>query len=499
MDHGILDTKSSGDLTVSMPKRPLIIELYGRIERVARFHLLILAGFSAVLFLPMMGHGFVLDDFGHAFVAGQESVRFGLTHASGGPYYTPVAYSSFKTDWMLWGARPFPWAVTNLLLHIANTWLIYFLALRLWQSYTAAWWAGFGFALLFPANIPAIMWIATRAHLIAAFFYVSSMSATLWLVRTEHFKARAALAVITFAAFSMFSKETGVTVLAAIAVVILYERSRGRIIHSAQLAPLFAALVAVLGFYLFMRTRSGAIPVNFSGGPISYKLSLTVLWENFSTCMWRTYGLLLLVAIAVAASLRMRGARLSLGLLTKYDVLLSLLLFGVSIAPFALLTQRMGVYSYFPGISAALLLGAVANSLYTLPPPRGAQSRAALAPILLVVFAFVAFTIRDSSRYLQLAEINTTVLNQIVAQQPKVKPNTFVVLSYAERDTANLFPDGFSNWCFPWALRVMYRDRTVDGKIIHRGESYAIGKKTSEIHFSYAGGARPTVTRTNGS
>src|SRR5262245_56228430 len=101
----------------------------------------------------MMGHGFVLDDFGHAFVAGQESMRFGLTHASGGPYYAPVAYSSFKMDWMLWGSRPFPWAVTNLVVHIANTWLIYFLALRLWQSYAAAWWAGFGFALLFPANI----------------------------------------------------------------------------------------------------------------------------------------------------------------------------------------------------------------------------------------------------------------------------------------------------------------------------------------------------------
>src|SRR5689334_10226465 len=96
-----------------------------------------LAAFSTVLFAPLMGRGFILDDFGHLFVAGQNSVRFGLTRASGGPYYAPVAYVSFKLNWLLWGARPYPWAANNLLIHIANTLLIYWLALRLWRSAVA--------------------------------------------------------------------------------------------------------------------------------------------------------------------------------------------------------------------------------------------------------------------------------------------------------------------------------------------------------------------------
>ena len=75
-----------------------------RNRRTLTIHLLALAAFSAALYLPMMGRGFILDDFGHLFVAGQESVRFGLTRASGGPYYTPIAYVSFKTDSIL-GAR----------------------------------------------------------------------------------------------------------------------------------------------------------------------------------------------------------------------------------------------------------------------------------------------------------------------------------------------------------------------------------------------------------
>ena len=448
----------------------------------------------------MMGRGFILDDFGHLFVAGQESVRFGLTRASGGPHYAPVAYGSFKVDWIFWGARPFPWAVSNLLLHIANTWLLYFVALGLWRSHAAAWWAGFGFALLFPANVAAVMWIATRAHLIATLFYVAAMLATLWLIRIEDFKIRAALVVVTCAALSMFAKETGVTVLAAVAVVIFYERTQGRGIQSASLVTLFAALFAMLGLYLGLRMRSGAIPINFSGGPISYALSPRVLWENFLTYGWRTYGLLGLVAVAVAASLRLRGLPPSLDSLTKYDALLSVMLFGVAIAPIVLLPKRPEIYSYLPGISAALLLGAVARSLYgSAPAARGRLARVASAPIIFVIVLYVALTVGYSLKWIQLAEINTAVLNQIIAQQTRVKPNTFVVLSYAEIDQVNRFPEGFSHWCFPWALRVLYMDRTVDGKIIRQGESYVTDDKLSEVHFSYVGGDLPTVVKTGGS
>jgi len=445
----------------------------------------------------MMGRGFILDDFGHAFVASQESVRFGLTHASGGPYYAPVAYGSFKIDWILWGARPFPWAVSNLLLHIANTWLLYFLARGLWRSPTAGWWAGFGFALLFPANVVAVMWIATRGHLIAAMFYLAAMIGALWFARTDRFENRAAAAVVAFAVLSMFAKESGVTVLGAIAIVIFYERRRqGRRVISTAFITLFTVLFAVLLIYLGLRANSEAISINFSGGPISYALSPGVFWENLLTYGWRTYGLLAFVAVAVAVSIHLRCLRPSLGSLTKDDVLLAVMLFAVAIAPFILLRKQPGIYSYLPGISAALLLGAIASALYQ--STSGAQSGfvpVTLTPIIFVVVAYVVLTVQDSRKWIQLAEINTAVLKQIAAQQPRVKPNTFIVLSYAEIDRRNRFPEGFGDWCFPWALRVLYMDRTLDGEIIRKGESYSTADKSSEIHFSFIGGDTATVVK----
>jgi hypothetical protein len=467
-------------------------------NRATLVHLLTLAAFSAALFLPMMGRGFILDDFGHAFVAGQESIRFGLTRASGGPYYAPVAYGSFKIDWILWGARPFPWAVSNLLLHIANTGLLYFMVLWLWRSHAAAWWAGVGFAVLFPANVAAVMWIATRAHLIAALFYLAAMMAALWFARTRQFEICAGAAVVIFAALSTFAKESGVTVLGAVAIVILYERRRqGRSAISPSFVMLFAALFAVLLIYFALRGRSGAIPINFSGGRISYAVSLSVFWDNFLTYGWRTHGLLAFVAVAVGVSLRLRGLHPSLRSLTKDDVLLSVMLFAVAIAPVVLLPKQPGIYSYLPGISAAVLLGAVARSLCDAAPEgRRGFSPITLAPIIFVIVSYVALTVGYSLKWIQLAEINTVVLNQILRQQPIVKPNTFIVLSYAANDDPTRFPEGFGDWCFPWALRVLYMDRTVDGKIIRQGESYTIGDKLLEVRFAFIGGDTATVVKT---
>jgi hypothetical protein len=191
--------------------------------------------------------------------------------------------------------------------------------------------------------------------------------------------------------------------------------------------------------------------------------------------------------------------RPSLQLLAKDDVWLAFLLFVVAIAPFILLPKQPGIYSYLPGISAALLLGAIVKSLYE--SSSGAKSRFApftLAPIILVVVSYVALTVQNSQKWIQLAEINTLVLKQIALQQPSIKPNTFFLLSYADIDHGNRFPEGFGGWCFPWALRVLYMDRTVDGEIIREGESL-IGDKSSSVRFAYRGGAVPTLVKTGGS
>ena len=125
----------------------------------------------------MAGRGFVQDDFAHLHSAAFTPLREGLTTAQAGPFFTPLVWLTFRLDWALWGMRSFPLGVEGITLHFLNTVLIYCLALRLWSSGTAAWWAAFGFALLFPANNWAVMYIATRAHALATFFYLAALIA----------------------------------------------------------------------------------------------------------------------------------------------------------------------------------------------------------------------------------------------------------------------------------------------------------------------------------
>ncbi len=100
-------------------------------------HSLALAAFSCVLFLPLIGGGFVHDDFVWLYNVAYQPRWYGLTHPHQS-FYTPLTWLSFKIDWNIWGLRPFPFALENLLLHILNALLLYRLTLRLWRSHAAA-------------------------------------------------------------------------------------------------------------------------------------------------------------------------------------------------------------------------------------------------------------------------------------------------------------------------------------------------------------------------
>lgn len=488
--------------------------------------LLMIAGLSAALFIPLMGRGFIHDDFVHLYSAAYHPLRRGLAYANGGPFYTPITWLTFKLDWVLWGKNSLLMALGNLLLHIANITLLYTFALKLWRSQVAARWTALGFALLFPANTWAVMWISTRAHLLVTFFYLAAMLATLWLSRAERHKKLAVVTIVLFVSLAAFSKESGVTAPVAVALTLIYARRSqwGKILPLATVIGLFGLLIAVLAAYALMRERSGAIPITFSANDwYSYATSLSVLFENIFRYGWRTYGLLGIMASAIALSQIIRGRRPRLDLLTMNDALLSVSLFAAAIAPFILLRGRSGIYTYLPGIAAALLFGAMARAfteglgdeasgrrgkwekgaplsvLLSQSPSRPVASSpgpalgpsatpsfriSAKAPVLLVIALYSLFTVIHSLRWMRMAEINTFVLNQTAERVIRPEPNTLFILTYSEADNANGFPDSLTQG-FSCALRVLYADPTLSGSIGHQGESRYMDDQSAVIRMAY--------------
>ncbi|HZF40558.1 MAG TPA: hypothetical protein VE715_17180 [Blastocatellia bacterium] len=492
-----------------------------------RLFLLMVAGLSSSLFLPVMGRGFIHDDFVHLYSAAYHSLWQGLTCANGGPFYTPVTWLTFRLDWVLWGKNPFLMAAGNLLLHIANITLLYAFALKLWRSQIAARWAALGFALLFPANTWAVMWISTRAHLLVTFFYLATLIATLWLARAERRRKLAVIAIVLFATLSIFSKESGVTSPVAIAITLIYVRrsERGKMLPLATIIGLFGSLIAALAVYALIREQSEAIPITFSAaGWYSYAPSLSVLFENLFRYGWRTYGLLGIMAFAIVLSQIIRGRRPGLDSFTMNSSLLSASLFATTIAPFILLRGRSGIYTYLPGIAAALLLGVTARALYEAPlysvaevmrcgascllAPVGLSQSAskqlaprlytvellpkllnllAMTPILLVIALYSLLTVVHSLRWMRMAEINTFVLNQIVERRIKPQPNTLFILTYSEADSVHGFPDSLAHG-FSCALRMLYADPTLNGSISRQAELLQANLRAPVIRLAYIHG-----------
>jgi tetratricopeptide (TPR) repeat protein len=88
--------------------------------------------------------------------------------------YTPLVYVSYAVDYAIGGLAPQMYHLTNLLLHLANVVLVYFLVARLIKRPFVAQFVAVAFAI-HPVNVDAVSWIATRSNLLVTLFSLGAM------------------------------------------------------------------------------------------------------------------------------------------------------------------------------------------------------------------------------------------------------------------------------------------------------------------------------------
>jgi protein O-mannosyl-transferase len=166
------------------------------------------------LYLPVLRHGFVeYDD--QQYVTDNPRVQAGLTWAGfiwafgfhAGNWH-PLAWLSHMLDCQLYGANAAGHHLTNVLLHIASTLLLFSVLNRV----TNAMWRSAWVAALFawhPLHVESVAWVAERKDVLCAFFWML----TLWLY--VRYVAKPSLAHYFFTlgsfAFCLMSKPMGVT------------------------------------------------------------------------------------------------------------------------------------------------------------------------------------------------------------------------------------------------------------------------------------------------
>jgi len=132
--------------------------------------------------LPGLRHQFVLwDDTTHIT---QNPVIRALTWANITAMFTqpiaklycPLTWLSFAVDHQIWGQNPFGYHLTNILLHVANTVLVFLLIGQIGKSAPPL--APFFTALLFgihPLRVESVAWATERKDVLFVFFYLLAL------------------------------------------------------------------------------------------------------------------------------------------------------------------------------------------------------------------------------------------------------------------------------------------------------------------------------------
>lgn len=190
--------------------------------------LLALLVLTTLTFLPGLDGSFIFDDFPnivtnsrvHAESLDARSLKLAATAYEPGVYGRPLATVSFAIDHALWGMNAWGFKLTNLLVHLANTILVFSLLRRVLALPRAgAHWgpvAAFAIALLWaihPLQVSSVLYVVQRMETLALTFVLLALLVYLRGRRAQMEGGRGwpwLVGSAVLACIGMLSKETAV-------------------------------------------------------------------------------------------------------------------------------------------------------------------------------------------------------------------------------------------------------------------------------------------------
>ena len=166
---------------------------------------LLLIAATLSVFLQVQNHDFVNIDDPH-YVSDNPYVKNGLsrdsiiwaitsTHAAN---WHPLTWLSHMLDYQLFGMNPGGHHVTSVLLHVANSVLLFLLLSRM----TGALWRSAFVAALFalhPLHVESVAWVSERKDVLSTFFWMSTM----WMYLLYVERQRLSRYILVFFSFAL--------------------------------------------------------------------------------------------------------------------------------------------------------------------------------------------------------------------------------------------------------------------------------------------------------
>jgi hypothetical protein len=249
--------------------------------------------------LPALFHPFFLDDYVYVYQAHGMSWRSIPSlftagtmdqSASGAwwvpsgtlPFYRPIGQLSFVADFLLWGVRSFGYHLTNVMLHLACTLLVWCLARRLFKAAGHALVATIAFAL-HPVHGEAVTWISGRFDLlVCAGVLASTLCYLKWMDDSVNGRQWLAMSVLWFA-FGLGCKETALILpIVLLGIEVLREPDL------ATRKPRLVAAMAAFGIVslLYLAARVALFGSIFGRLPPPYGIDMSSPLTAVQTIGW---------------------------------------------------------------------------------------------------------------------------------------------------------------------------------------------------------------------
>lgn len=318
-------------------------------------HILFILTFGFILFYPSLNSYFVGDNLNQIF-----NIKDGFIGQSYG-YVRPLSVFTVWLDKLIWTANSFGYHLTNLLLHLSSTIMVYIVSSLIFNNRFFQFTAALLF-LLHPIHSMSLFWISGRSDMLCALFYL--LSFYYFLKYYQEKRISCYILHVLFFIFSLLSKEMAVSLpILIFAYILIFNENifKTKLYKALQIiSPL------LLIFFTFIAARFFLLPGQEFYNLVHSNIAIPHLVKNMTAFI----GLLLIPGghIEIAAFLRAHPvfflimAILSFGIgtflfwkLRKSKTILFLLIFIlVSILPVIRLVMRW--YLYIPSIGFCMLL-----------------------------------------------------------------------------------------------------------------------------------------------
>ena len=210
-----------------------------------------------VPYLPaMLWGGFILDDriLTNAEpvqkISGLWQIWFSPSAIGEEGHYWPLVYTTFWLEHKLWGYAPAGYHIVNVLLHLANTLLLWHLLRRL--AVPGAWVVAAVFAV-HPLHVESVAWIIERKDVLSGLFYLAALLA--WMRFVERPNSRRYGCSLALYAAALLSKSIVVTLPAALLIWPWWKQGRVTSTDLLRLVPFgVVGLVITVGDLSFYQS-----------------------------------------------------------------------------------------------------------------------------------------------------------------------------------------------------------------------------------------------------